>query len=58
MRHFPLSMCAPGFVVSVIGSPGFSSVVVSGACSSILLTITFDSVVVIALARVGSVVFE
>ena len=57
MRHFPLSMCAPGFVVSVIGSPGFSNVLVSGACSNIRLMITFDSVVVIALARGGSVAF-
>ena len=57
MRHFPLSMCAPGFAISVTGSPGFSNVLVSGACSKIRLLITLDSVVVIALARGGSVAF-
>ena len=50
-------MCAPGFAVSVIGSPGFSNVLVSGACSKIRLLITLDSVVVIALARGDSVAF-
>ena len=51
-------MCAPGFAVSVIGSPGFSNVLVSGACSKIRLLITLESVVVVALVRDGSVVFK
>ena len=52
-----MSMCASGFAISVTGSPGFSNVLVSGACSKIRLLITLDSVVVIALARGGSVAF-
>ena len=52
-----MSMCASGFAISVTGSSGFSNVLVSGACSKIRLLITLDSVVVIALARGGSVAF-
>ena len=53
-----MSMCALGFAISVTGSPGFSNVLVSGACSKIRLLITLDSVVVDALARDGSVAFK
>ena len=50
-------MCAPGFAVSVIDSPGFSNVLFDGACSRIRLLITLDSAGLIALARGGSMAF-
>ena len=53
-----MSMCASGFAISVTGSSGFSNALVSGACSKIRLLITLESVVVVAPARDGSVVFK
>ena len=57
MRHLPLSMCAPGFEVSVMDSPGVIQVLLVGACSRIRLLITLVSEVVIALARGASMAF-
>ena len=53
-----MSMCASGFAISVTGSSGFSDALESGACSKIRLLITLESVVVVAPARDGSVVFK
>ena len=53
-----MSMCASGFAISVTGSSGFSTVLVSGACSKIRLLITLESVVVVVPAWDGSVVFK
>ena len=53
-----MSMCASGFSIGVTGSSEFSNVLVSGACSKIRLLITLESVVVVALARDGSVAFK
>ena len=57
MRHLPLVMCDPGFVVSVINSPGFIQVLEDGACSRMRLLIILVSVVVIALACGVSMAF-
>ena len=57
MRHLPLFMCEPGFEVNVIDSPGFSQVLVDGACSRMRLLIILVPEVVIALARGVSIAF-
>ena len=57
IRHLPLFMCAPGFEVNVIDSPGFNQVLVDGACSMMRLLIILVPEVVIALARGVSVAF-
>merc|ERR1712055_184391 len=54
MRHLPLSMCAPGFEVSVMDSPGVIQVLLVGACSRIRLCTILVSEVVIALALGGA----
>ena len=40
IRHLPLFICAPGFEVNVIDSPGLSHVLTGGACSEIRLHAT------------------